>query len=80
MNKLTVVPDGTAHPITMSREDLGALIRDLHNAMGSVSVMEHAAPNDVAIDEPDFKRACRAIYADLAAVSGRLTDLEDGAA
>jgi hypothetical protein len=63
----------------MSAPNLDAILETLGEAMGSVSVMERSFPNDVMADQPDYKRACRAIGKDLAAVYGQLTDIQDGA-
>jgi len=59
------------------RPDLQPTITKLCNAMGAVSVMEAAHSNDVPIGEPDFKRACRAVYETLDDVLTALNNLDD---
>jgi len=62
--------------VQVVRRQLEEIIEGLCNAMGSVSIVEAAAPSDVAIGEPDYKRGARAIYRQLDDVLTQINALD----
>lgn len=74
MNAVTPFPTPEAQVLRASLENISDQVC---NVMGVVSLIEAAAPGDVLIGDPDFKRAARAISLRLDEILSQITALAE---